>query len=66
MLSFEGTKQLLVESKKKSIPSIGLITAYDNSNLIEYPIFVNRFFFHSVYFFVHLFFKLIVLNTNKK
>ena len=42
---------LLIESKKKKIPSIGLITPITNSNLIEYPIFFNSYTFYSIFFF---------------
>jgi len=51
---------LLVESKKKKILSIGLVNATNNSNLIDYPIFLNSFYFHNVYFFSRLIFKYIL------
>jgi ribosomal protein S2 len=51
---------LLVESKKKSIPSIALLNASNNQSLIDYPIFFNSFYFHNVYFFSRLIFKYIL------
>jgi ribosomal protein S2 len=51
---------LLVESKKKNIPSIALINASNNSNLIDFPVFLNSFYFHNVYFFSRLVFKYIL------
>lgn len=51
---------LIVESKKKSIPSIALVNVSNNSSLIDYPIFLNSFYFHNVYFFSRLVFKYIL------
>lgn len=51
---------LLVEAKKKNIPSVGLVSASNNSGLIDYPIFLNSFYFHNVYFFSRLVFKYIL------
>lgn len=53
---------LLIESKKKNIPTISLLTADLNSSLIEYPLFVNSLYFYTIYFFNKFFFKLIFLN----
>jgi ribosomal protein S2 len=51
---------LLVESKKKNIPSIALVNASNNQSLIDYPIFFNSFYFHNAYFFSRLIFKYIL------
>jgi ribosomal protein S2 len=51
---------LLLESKKIKIPSFGLVTASDNSSFLDYPIFINSFHFHNVYFFSRLVFKYIL------
>jgi ribosomal protein S2 len=51
---------LLIESKKKNIPSIGLVNANNNVGLIDYPIFLNSFYFYNVYFFSRLVFKYIL------
>jgi ribosomal protein S2 len=51
---------LLTESKKKKIPSIGLLNANNNCSLVDYPIFFNSFYFHNVYFFSRLIFKYIL------
>jgi len=51
---------LLLEAKKKNIPSISLVNANNNSCLIDYPIFLNSFYFYNVYFFSRLVFKLIL------
>jgi ribosomal protein S2 len=51
---------LLAEAKKKNISSVGLVNANDNCGLIDYPIFLNSFYFHNVYFFSRLVFKYIL------
>lgn len=51
---------LLLESKKKNIPNIALTNTSNNCNLIDYPIFLNSFYFHNVYFFSRLVFKYIL------
>jgi hypothetical protein len=51
---------LLLEAKKKNIPSIGLVNANNNSCLVDYPIFLNSFYFYNVYFFSRFFFKFIL------
>lgn len=53
---------LLEESKLKNIPAVGLVTSKISSNLIEYPVFVNNIYFHSMYFFVNFFFRLMLLG----
>jgi ribosomal protein S2 len=51
---------LLIESKKKNIPSIALVNAGNNRSFIDYPIFFNSFYFHTVYFFSRLIFKYVL------
>jgi ribosomal protein S2 len=51
---------LLLESKKKNIPSVGLVNASNNRSFIDYPIFFNSFYFHTVYFFSRLIFKYVL------
>jgi hypothetical protein len=51
---------LLIESKKIKIPSFGLVSSNDNSSFLDYPIFINSFHFHNVYFFSRLIFKYIL------
>ena len=51
---------LLLEAKKKNIPSISLVNANNNSCLVDYPIFLNSFYFYNVYFFSRLIFKYIL------
>lgn len=64
--NFEESKHLLYESKLKNIPAVGLVTVSDNSTLIEYPILVNNFYFHTTYFFCQLFFKLLITSWSKR
>ena len=51
---------LIVESKKKKIPTIGLVNPRFNISLLDYPIFLNSFYFYNVYFFSRLVFKYIL------
>jgi ribosomal protein S2 len=51
---------LLLESKKKNIPSVALVNANNNRSLIDYPIFFNSFYFHNIYFFSRLIFKYVL------
>jgi ribosomal protein S2 len=51
---------LIIESKKKNIPSVALVNASNNQSFIDYPIFFNSFYFHTVYFFSRLVFKYIL------
>lgn len=53
---------LIEESKKKIIPSIGLINTSTNALLIDYQITVNNNYFYSVYFFTKLLFKMLSLK----
>ena len=50
---------LILESKKKNLPTIGLINSDTNSYLIDYPIFLNSFYFYNIYIFSRFFFKYI-------
>ena len=50
---------LVMESKKKNLPTVGLINRYTNSCLIDYPIFLNSFYFYNIYIFSRFFFKYI-------
>jgi len=51
---------LLLESKKQKIPVIGLINGDLNSCLIDYPIFLNSFYFYNIYIFSRFLFKYIL------
>lgn len=51
---------LVLESKKNYIPSVGLVNSYNNTCLIDYPIFLNSFYFYNIYIFSRFFFKYIV------
>jgi ribosomal protein S2 len=51
---------LILESNKKRIPSIGLINVNNSISLLDYPIFLNSFYFYNVYFFSRLIFKYIL------
>lgn len=56
---------LLVESKKKNIPTIALVNIDLNSCLIDYPLCVNSSYFYTIYFFSKFLFKLILLNKHE-
>jgi ribosomal protein S2 len=58
--NFSLNNFLILESKKKNIPSIALVNSISNPNLLDYPIFLNSFYFHNVYFFSRLIFKYIL------
>ena len=60
--SLKNNNTLLMESKKKNIPIIGLLTPNINSYLIEYPLFINSLYFYTIFFFHKFFFKIILLN----
>jgi len=53
----KGNNKLLVESKQKAIPTVGLVNLSQNSVLIDYPIMVNSKYFYNVYFFSKFFFR---------
>jgi len=50
---------LVLESKKNYIPTVGLVNNYNNTCLIDYPIFLNSFYFYNIYIFSRFFFKYI-------
>ena len=60
--SLKNNNTLLMESKKKNIPIISLLTPNTNSYLIEYPLFINSLYFYTIFFFHKFFFKIILLN----
>ena len=62
IISFNlGVKNfLLFEAKKVNIPIIGLIDGIQNSSNIEYPIFLNVFYFYNIYILSRFFFKYLV------
>ena len=60
--SLKNNKNFLLESKKKNIPTIAILTPKCSSFLIEYPLIVNNLFFYIIYFFHKFFFKLILLH----
>jgi ribosomal protein S2 len=51
---------LLVEAKKKNIPVVGLLESNSKSHLIDYPIFLNSFYFYNIYIFSRFFFNYII------
>lgn len=63
-LDSASINSLIIESKHKKIPSIGLTTS-TNSTLIEYPVFVNTAYFYTVYFFTKFFIKLVSILKKK-
>lgn len=52
---------ILIESKKKQIPIIGIVNLNSNTNLIDYPLITNTIYFYTIFFFSKFFFKLILL-----
>jgi ribosomal protein S2 len=61
-LYLKNNTSLLIESKKKNIPTISLINSDFNSSLIEYPLCINSSYFYTTYFFSKFLFKLVLLN----
>lgn len=51
---------LLCEAKKVNIPIIGLVDGNQNSSSIEYPIFLNVFYFYNIYILSRFFFKYLI------
>jgi ribosomal protein S2 len=49
---------LFLESKNRCIPVVGLVDS-SSTTLIEYPIFLNSFYFYNIYIFSRFFFKYI-------
>lgn len=44
-------KKLLVQAKNKNLPVIGLVPMSVNNLLIDYPLILNAWYFHSIFFF---------------
>lgn len=61
---FKEKDYLILEAKKKKIPTVGLIGKKVNSIIVDYPIFVNSDHFYVNYFFSKFLFKLIFLGKN--
>jgi len=55
IINFYLNKNLLLESKKKNIPLIGLLPMNVNTYLIDYPLPINSIFFYTIYFFSKFF-----------
>merc|ERR1712137_551749 len=53
---------LLEETRLKNIPTIGLVLSSFNTSLVDYPIFVNSTYFHTVYFFTKIFTRFLILE----
>nr|QFP99057.1 ribosomal protein S2 [Rhizaria sp.] len=53
---------LVLEAKKKKIPTIGLVASGFNSILMDYPIFLNSTYFYNIYIFSKFFFRYIISN----
>lgn len=51
---------LLIEAKKRNIPIVGLLESNSKSNLIDYPIFLNSFYFYNIYIFSRFFLNYII------
>lgn len=51
---------MIFDVKKVNIPIIGLIDGIQNSSSIEYPIFLNVFYFYNIYILSRFFFKYLV------
>jgi len=61
-LNFQENDLLLLESKKKNLPSIGLVDDNFNSYLMDYPICLSPLYFYNVYFFSKFFFRYLTLS----
>lgn len=57
ILNLKIENLLLFESKKQNIPIIGLIDGINDSSIIEYPIFLNSFYFYNIYILSRFLFK---------
>jgi len=53
---------IVIEGKKKGIILISLSDSEINSNLIDYPIFLNSLYFYSIYFFNLFLLRLILIK----
>lgn len=61
---FKEKDYLILEAKKKKIPTVGLIEQKINSSIVDYPIFLNSNYFYVNYFFSKFLFKLLFLGRN--
>jgi ribosomal protein S2 len=55
---FFNTKEknsLLLESKILCIPTVGFVNSFSNITLIDYPLFINAFYFYNIYTISRLF-----------
>lgn len=59
-LSFEENLLLLLESKSKNLPTVGLVNESLNSYLIDYPIGLSSTYFYNLYFFSKFFFRYLI------
>ena len=55
--------RLLLESKKKYIPTIGFTSLTKSKGLLDYAVPVNSSYFYTVYFFSKILFKLLLLKS---
>lgn len=55
---------LILSAKKKDLPIIGLTSLRLNTSLIDYPLVINSQYFHSIYFFSKLLFKLVFMKKK--
>lgn len=62
-LNFQNNSLLLLESKKKNLPTIGLVDETSNSHLIDYSINLSPLYFYNVYFFSKFFFRHLTLSV---
>lgn len=56
-LNFQENSLLLLESKSKNLPTIGLVNEKINSNLLDYSINLDSNYFYNLYFFTKFFFR---------
>jgi len=55
---------LILGAKKKDLPIIALTSLRLNTFLIDYPLVINTEYFHSIYFFSKLLFKLFFMKKQ--
>jgi len=63
-VNFKEKEFLLYESKLIGIPTVALVSAKQNTCLVEYPVIVNRVFFFTEFFFLMLFVKIVVKHKK--
>lgn len=66
LLGFDKHQNIIWEGKEYNIPIVSLVSSGNASSLVDYPIFVNKLFFHTIFFFLQLFFKLIFLGLSRR